>query len=125
MENNLQQPLSRLRFWLGVCVGITLGLVMLAGIAFTVIRARQPDLPVEWRQLGPGMSRAQIEAMIPDTLSYLREEKGFDSAHRQITPNYVWLLSLHYDAQGQTTTAETRLVHRRYGFLGRSRGTLF
>lgn len=125
MEANLQQPLTRLRIWLVVCVGVALGLVMLAGIALTVIRARQPLMPVEWRQLGPGMTRAQVEAAIPDSLHDLRDMKGFDFISRQVGTDYHWSLYLYYTSNGQTSGAEIRLVHQRHGILGRSLEKLF
>lgn len=125
METNHQKSLTRWRFWLGVCIGIILGLVMLAGLALTVIRARQPDLPVEWRQLRPGMSRTQVESTVPDSLHDLRELKGFDHIERQIDSRYVWSLHLYYNSQAQTTGAEIRLIHLRHGILGRNPEKLF
>lgn len=107
--------------------GIIMGLFIALPILLRPYITPRPPMPTTWRKLHPGMTRAQIVALIGQ-LNEMRELKGFDSRSEDTTmighPCY-WHLELRYDVSGTVTNAEVRFIDRSSSRFNSEPKTLF
>lgn len=79
-----------------------------------------PPMPTEWKQLRVGMSREQVMAALPDSITDLRDLKGYDHVSRTRTVlggRYHWTLTISYDEEGYLSEAHASTGNEWTGLL--------
>lgn len=60
----------------------------------------RPEMPQEWRDIRPGLTRDEVGHMIPDRIVDMCDIKGFDVAYRTrqwLGMRYTWILVISYE----------------------------
>lgn len=86
--------------------------LLVAFIAVTIItRWPLPAMPAGWREIEPGMSRAEVHAVVAEPITDMREVKGFDAAghaHGFLGIDYYWRLNVYYDERDRVFAVDAR-----------------